>query len=83
MQYLGEEEIDSILLEGGSTLNFSALKEGIVDKVMCFIAPKIIGGQDSKTMIGGTGVDNLKDMFKLQNLNFEKIGEDILIEGYI
>ncbi|AJD31946.1 bifunctional diaminohydroxyphosphoribosylaminopyrimidine deaminase/5-amino-6-(5-phosphoribosylamino)uracil reductase RibD [Clostridium sporogenes] len=83
IQYLGKEEIDSILLEGGSTLNFSALKEGIVDKVMCFIAPKIIGGQDSKTMIGGTGVDNLKDMFKLQNLNFEKIGEDILIEGYI
>ncbi len=40
MQYLVSEGVDSILLEGGSTLNFSALKEGIVDKVMCFIAPK-------------------------------------------
>lgn len=48
MQYLVSEGVDSILLEGGSTLNFSALKEGIVDKVMCFIAPKIMGGQDSK-----------------------------------
>ncbi|NFD29910.1 bifunctional diaminohydroxyphosphoribosylaminopyrimidine deaminase/5-amino-6-(5-phosphoribosylamino)uracil reductase RibD [Clostridium botulinum] len=83
MQYLGSEGVDSILLEGGSTLNFSALKEGIVDKVMCFIAPKIMGGQDSKNMIGGNGVESLKDIFKLENLKFEKIGQDILIEGYV
>ncbi|ACQ55092.1 bifunctional diaminohydroxyphosphoribosylaminopyrimidine deaminase/5-amino-6-(5-phosphoribosylamino)uracil reductase RibD [Clostridium botulinum] len=83
MEYLGTEGVDSILLEGGSTLNFSALKEGIVDKIMCFIAPKIMGGQDSKTMIGGTGIESLKDIFNLQNLKFEKIGQDILIEGYV
>ncbi|WP_251860237.1 bifunctional diaminohydroxyphosphoribosylaminopyrimidine deaminase/5-amino-6-(5-phosphoribosylamino)uracil reductase RibD [Clostridium sp. Marseille-Q2269] len=83
MKLLGKEEIDSILLEGGSTLNFSALKEDIVDKVMCFIAPKIIGGEDSKSMIGGTGVEDLKDSFNLNNLKIEKIGRDILIEGYL
>ncbi|EJO5348621.1 bifunctional diaminohydroxyphosphoribosylaminopyrimidine deaminase/5-amino-6-(5-phosphoribosylamino)uracil reductase RibD [Clostridium botulinum] len=81
MRCLGKEEVDSVLLEGGSTLNFSALKEGIVDKVMCFIAPKIMGGQDSKNMIGGDGVENLKDIFKLENLKLEKIGEDILVQG--
>lgn len=83
MKALAKEDIDSILLEGGSTLNFSALKEGIVDKAMCFIAPKIIGGNDSKAMIGGAGIESLKDVFKLKDLTFEKIGEDILIEGYI
>ncbi|MDU6876621.1 bifunctional diaminohydroxyphosphoribosylaminopyrimidine deaminase/5-amino-6-(5-phosphoribosylamino)uracil reductase RibD [Clostridium tepidum] len=83
IKYLGSEEIDSILLEGGGTLNFSALKEKIVDKVMCFIAPKIMGGQDSKNMIGGNGIESLQDIFKLKNLKVEKIGEDILVEGYI
>ncbi|EJP6471090.1 bifunctional diaminohydroxyphosphoribosylaminopyrimidine deaminase/5-amino-6-(5-phosphoribosylamino)uracil reductase RibD [Clostridium sporogenes] len=83
IQYLGENGMDSILLEGGSTLNFSALKEGIIDKVMCFIAPKIMGGKDSKNMIGGNGVENLKDIFMLKNLKFEQVEQDILIEGYV
>lgn len=64
MTILGKLKIDSILLEGGGTLNFSALEEGIVDKVKIYIAPKIIGGKDSKTPIEGKGIDNLKDAFK-------------------
>lgn len=80
---LGNLKIDSILLEGGGTLNFSALEEGIVDKVKIYIAPKIIGGKDSKTPIEGKGIDNLKDAFKITNLSVSTIGEDILIEGYV
>jgi len=49
IQKLGEIGIDSVLLEGGGTLNYSALEEGIVDKVITFIAPKIIGGATAKT----------------------------------
>ena len=80
---LGELGIDSILLEGGSTLNYSALEENIVDKVMVYIAPKIIGGESSKTPVGGRGIDKLNDAFKLKNIAINILNEDILVEGYI
>ncbi|CAM2847895.1 bifunctional diaminohydroxyphosphoribosylaminopyrimidine deaminase/5-amino-6-(5-phosphoribosylamino)uracil reductase RibD [Hathewaya histolytica] len=80
---LGELRIDSILLEGGSTLNFSALDECIVDKIQIYIAPKIIGGEKAKTSIGGRGITLLKDAYKVKNLTSSFTGEDILLEGYI
>ncbi|MGL5087126.1 MAG: bifunctional diaminohydroxyphosphoribosylaminopyrimidine deaminase/5-amino-6-(5-phosphoribosylamino)uracil reductase RibD [Clostridium sp.] len=80
---LGELNIDGILLEGGSTLNFSAIKSGIVDKIQLYISPKIIGGENSKTPVGGAGIEFLKDAFRIDNMTSNKIGEDILIEGYI
>jgi diaminohydroxyphosphoribosylaminopyrimidine deaminase/5-amino-6-(5-phosphoribosylamino)uracil reductase len=83
MKKLGEMKIDSILLEGGGTLNFSALSQGIVDKVQVYIAPMIIGGEKSKTIVSGTGIEFLKDAFKLRDLNLSLLGQDILIEGYI
>lgn len=83
MTKLGELEIDSILLEGGATLNFSALDEGIVDKVEIYIAPMIIGGEVSKTPVGGRGVEFLKEAYKLKDLSSKCIGDDILLEGYI
>ena len=75
--------IARLLLEGGSTLNFSALEEGIVDKIQVYIAPKIIGGENSKTPVGGKGIENLKDAFKIENMSLSLIGQDIFIEGYI
>ena len=75
--------IDSILLEGGSTLNYSALESGIVDKILVYIAPKIIGGMKSKTPVGGSGISHLKDAFKVRELSTSIIGKDILLQGYI
>lgn len=75
--------IDGVLLEGGSSLNFSALEEKIVDKVIFYIAPKIIGGQQSKTPIGGEGIKLLSDSFKLKNLSVNSVGEDIVAEGIV
>nr|WP_275890861.1 bifunctional diaminohydroxyphosphoribosylaminopyrimidine deaminase/5-amino-6-(5-phosphoribosylamino)uracil reductase RibD [Paeniclostridium sordellii] len=80
---LGELKIDSILLEGGSMLNYSALEVGIVDKVLIYIAPKIIGGVNSKTPVGGNGIEQLKDAFKIKDLNISMVSEDVLIQGYI
>lgn len=80
---LGKLNIDSILLEGGAILNYCALEEKIVDKVMMYIAPKIIGGKKSKTPIDGNGIDRLNDAFILNNTNASIVGEDILLEGYI
>lgn len=83
MKELGQRQIDSVLLEGGSTLNYSALKEGIVDKIMTFIAPKILGGSKAKTPVGGSGIDFVKDAFMLKDMQFEKCGEDLIIESYL
>lgn len=80
---LGKLNIDSILLEGGSELNFSAIEERIVDKIVCYIAPKIIGGNSSKTPIGGQGIEKISDVINIKDMKFKSIGEDIVVEGYI
>ena len=79
---LGQSNINSILLEGGSTLNFSALKEGIVDKVMFYIAPKIIGGSGKNSCVSGDGIKKLDDCIDIDNLTYTQIDKDILIQGY-
>lgn len=83
MEELYRLEIDSILLEGGGGLNASALNYGIVDKVIFFIAPKIIGGRNAITPVEGAGIQFMKDAIGLKNINVSRFGEDILVEGYI
>ena len=78
---LGKLKIDSILLEGGGTLNFSALEEGIVDKVKIYIAPKIIGGKDAPSFVSGMGIESLSDATNLHITNTTMIDNDILIEA--
>lgn len=80
---LGNMGIDSILLEGGGGINYSALEAGIVDKIMLFMAPIIIGGNESKTFVEGKGIDFLTNSFKVSSLKTKALGEDILITGYI
>ena len=79
MKYLGEEGIDSILLEGGGTLNDSALRAGIVQEVQAFIAPKLFGGMNNKTPVEGTGVRFPSEAVKLKCTDICQIGEDIRI----
>ncbi len=83
MEELYKLEIDSVLLEGGGTLNFSALEAGIVNKVMTFISPKIIGGSSAVTPVGGNGIEKMKDAIALSNVRVESFDRDVLIEGYI
>lgn len=83
MKKLGEMGITSVLIEGGSSLNSHALECGIVDKVMFFIAPKIIGGKESFPSVGGKTFRKLSEAHQLKNITLKRIGEDILIEGYI
>lgn len=79
MTYLGNEGIDSILLEGGGTLNDSALRAGIVKEVHCFIAPKLFGGKNSKTPVEGIGIGLPSEALKLKCTDICRIGEDIRI----
>ena len=83
MTKLGEMEITSLLMEGGSSLNAYALGNGIVDKIMFFIAPMIIGGRESFPVIGGKTFRRLEDAYRIKDIRIRRIGEDILIQGYI
>lgn len=82
MDILGSMDIDSILLEGGGTLNWSALDRRIVDEVHIYIAPKIFGGIAS-TPVSGRGVDLPEDSIKLRPYAVSKIGGDYLIESEV
>lgn len=77
---LGEQEIDGILLEGGGTLNQSALKAGIVNHIQAYIAPKIFGGSGRYTPVGGIGVTSPDDAYLFDNLKITQFGSDILLE---
>lgn len=82
MKYLGtEERIDSVLIEGGAAINASALEHNIVNKVYCYIAPKIIGGAESKSPISGAGIELMKDAIMLQDTEVRQLGPDYCISG--
>ena len=84
MEILGKREITSILIEGGGEINASAVAAGIVDKVMCFIAPKIIGGRNAPGPIGGEGFPKLSDVPHLRRVRITPMPDtDFLIEGYL
>lgn len=83
MKRLGQEYIDSILLEGGGTLNWSALESGIVRKVQAYIAPKIFGGQSAKTPVEGAGFPSPADSVALKYSTLIRLGDDFLIESEV
>ena len=72
-----------MLLEGGSGINASALKEGIVDKAVLFLAPLIIGGESSPGVVGGPGIKNLKQALSIKNMTVTPVGADWMAEGYL
>lgn len=80
MDQLGDKGIKTLMLEGGSTLNYSMLKEGLVSEVKVCIAPMIAGGAMSKTLVDGDGVDYMKDAFRLKFKKSYNLGEDLIVE---
>lgn len=80
MELLGSLKMDSLLLEGGAELNYSALKSGIVSKVQAYIAPKIFGGRGAKSPVGGGGAELVGQAFALFKPSVTCLGEDILLE---
>lgn len=80
---LGELEIDSVLLEGGAALHWSALRQGLVHKVQAYIAPKLFGGATAKSPIGGQGFPTPDEAVVLKNSVLTRLGEDFLIESEV
>ena len=83
MGQLGRLGISSVLIEGGSKINASALREGVVDKVVILYSPRIIGGSDSIGMVGGPAPGSLDESVFLKDISIRRLGEDILVEGYV
>lgn len=83
MQYLGRTGVASVLVEGGGGVNAWMLEDGVADKVYAFIAAKIVGGKEAVTPVEGIGVSEVNNALVLHNTEWQKIGEDMLVKGYI
>ncbi len=83
LRVLGEMEIMTLLVEGGGEINGYLIEKNLVDKVYWFIAPKIVGGREAPTPVGGRGITQLKDALPLKSMEIQRFDEDILITGYL
>jgi diaminohydroxyphosphoribosylaminopyrimidine deaminase/5-amino-6-(5-phosphoribosylamino)uracil reductase len=81
LKILGQTGIDSIILEGGGKLNWSALQAGLVQRVQTYIAPKLLGGETAPTPVGGLGFDRPDEGVQLENCVITRLGEDLLLEA--
>lgn len=80
---LGEQGIDSILIEGGGTFHGTVLKSGLVDRIYCYIAPKLIGGKEAKSPIEGSGFSRMQEALEIYDTEILKVGQDICITGKV
>ncbi|KAF0091675.1 MAG: diaminohydroxyphosphoribosylaminopyrimidine deaminase [Fusobacteria bacterium] len=83
LEILGNRGIDSILIEGGGELIYSALEDELVDKVQVYIAPKIIGGSKAPTPVAGKGINLMCEAIELHDIKRKMFDENIMIEGYV
>lgn len=83
LKTLGEREIMSVLIEGGAEVNASALANGVVDRVIAFIAPKIFGGREAPGPVGGMGVSQPYEAWELEQVEVHPSGADIMITGLV
>lgn len=81
LRHLGQRGIASVLVEGGATLGTVFLQRRLVDKILCFIAPKIIGG-DGMSMVGPCGVQTMEQAIRFGDITFQQYGDDVLLQGY-
>ena len=82
LSILGEHSVSSVLIEGGGEVNASFLTEKLVDKVVVYFAPKLIGGKESPGFFAGIGIEKMADAIELEQMDVEKIGKDFKFTGY-
>jgi len=83
MEDLGKRDVQAVLLEGGPTLAWSALEEGVVDRVVVYLAPKLIGGAEAPTVLGGRGFAPIGSALRLRIRAFDPVGEDLKVEAVV
>ena len=80
---LGRRGLNALLIEGGGEVNASALQSGVVDRMIYFIAPKVLGGHDAVGAVGGICPPHLTDAVRLRDVTVSHVGSDIMIEGRV
>ncbi len=83
MAYLYDRQLSSVLWECGGTLAASAIADGAVQKVLAFIAPKIVGGKVAPSPVGDLGLSTMTDALTLENATWRQLGSDYVVEGYL
>jgi diaminohydroxyphosphoribosylaminopyrimidine deaminase/5-amino-6-(5-phosphoribosylamino)uracil reductase len=83
LRRLGQLEITSVMIEGGATVNWSAIASNIVDKVFLYYAPKILAGSGSIPFAAGAGFQHLNQAALVQHMQLHRFGEDFAVEGYL
>ena len=82
LETLGERDITSVFVESGGTLLGSLFDRGLVDKVVAFVAPTIIGGVRAPSPVGGDGHENMADALRLRRVKVRVLGDDVAVIGY-
>jgi diaminohydroxyphosphoribosylaminopyrimidine deaminase / 5-amino-6-(5-phosphoribosylamino)uracil reductase len=80
---LAEAEVQTLLLEGGPTLAGAFLRADLIDKLVLFVAPKLVGGDDAPPLFAGPGVHVLADAVSVTSVEISRVGEDVLVTGYL
>ena len=83
LKKLAAEEVTSLLVEGGGEVNASFLSEGLAQRIVFFYAPKVLGGRDARKAVAGDGATRAKEVLDLENAEWEKIGEDLVLRAKI
>ena len=83
MMELGSMEIDSVLVEGGGAIHGSFLTSDLVQKVYCYIAPKMIGGKDALSPVLGKGIEKMSDAVEITDVTVQNFGSDICVSGHV
>ena len=83
LRELGRRGSISVMVEGGSTLFASLFEQGLVNKVIAFIAPMIIGGRRAKMAVAGEGVERIDHALRLNRVTVERLGDDVMMSGYV
>jgi diaminohydroxyphosphoribosylaminopyrimidine deaminase/5-amino-6-(5-phosphoribosylamino)uracil reductase len=83
LEQLAAEGVQSVLLEGGPTLAGAFLRAGFVDKLVLFVAPKLVGGDDAPPLFSGPGVETIADAIPLAALGAQPVGKDLLLTAYV
>jgi diaminohydroxyphosphoribosylaminopyrimidine deaminase/5-amino-6-(5-phosphoribosylamino)uracil reductase len=83
LQVLGQREATSVMVEGGGTLLGSFFDLGLVDRVVAFIAPVVIGGSTAPGAVGGKGRATMAEVPRLRRLRVRRLGDDVMITGYL
>jgi diaminohydroxyphosphoribosylaminopyrimidine deaminase/5-amino-6-(5-phosphoribosylamino)uracil reductase len=80
--WLGNNEISSVLVEGGSLLLTSIFEEMLADKIFLMLSPRLLGGKEAPTVFDGRGISTIKESLRLKKTHNFSIGNDTILEGY-